>query len=236
MFAINNRKDLENLSELVSLQDQVKAVRLQDKLGKQNFHEDMKKIFEPMTDAIKNTSENITKTITESSIKNNKAIENLNEKVLELMNDKGMIAPYLASSLVNLFKPGNKSQFKLIKDQSSIRLIDFLINGGIPVSLCSKMLTFTDSKKSFKLDGDFLETMTNYDFTVNHANPQDQKLTYEFGKEMKLDIKQKRRKSNRDKSMIKLLKSPAVMASGFSKRIFLSPDPVELCNRLKLLL
>ena len=42
LFAINNREDLQNLNELVSLQNQVKAVRLQDKLGKQNFHEDMK--------------------------------------------------------------------------------------------------------------------------------------------------------------------------------------------------
>ena len=47
LFAINNREDLENLNELASLQDQVKAVRLQDKLGKQNFREDMKKVFEP---------------------------------------------------------------------------------------------------------------------------------------------------------------------------------------------
>ena len=86
----------------------MKAVRLQDKLGKQNFHEDMKEVFEPMTDAIKNTSENITKTLTENFINNNKAIENLNEKILELMNDKGMIAPYLAFPLVNLFKPEKK--------------------------------------------------------------------------------------------------------------------------------
>ena len=43
LFAINNRDDLENLNELGSLQDQVKAVRLQDKLGKQNLHEDIKK-------------------------------------------------------------------------------------------------------------------------------------------------------------------------------------------------
>ena len=53
---------------------------------------------------------------------------------------------------------------------------------------------------------------------------------------MKFDIKQKRRKSNRDKSMIKLLKSPAIMASGISKTIFISSDPDEFCNRLKLLL
>ena len=111
LFPIKDREDLEKLNQLASLQDQLKAVRLQDKLGKQNFHKDMKKVFEPMTDAIKNTSENITKFLSEKSINNNKAIENLNEKILEMMNDKGMIAPYLASSLVILFKPENKSQF-----------------------------------------------------------------------------------------------------------------------------
>ena len=51
---------------------------------------------------------------------------------------------------------------------------------------------------------------------------------------MKLDIRQKGRKSNRDKSMIKLLESPAIMASGISKTIFLTSDPDELCNRFKL--
>ena len=34
LFAIKNREDLDKLEELASLQDQVKAVRLQDKLGK----------------------------------------------------------------------------------------------------------------------------------------------------------------------------------------------------------
>ena len=62
------------------MQNQVKEVRLQDKLGKQNFHEDMEKLFEPLTDTIKNTSENITKTITETSVRNNKAMSDLGEK------------------------------------------------------------------------------------------------------------------------------------------------------------
>ena len=69
MFAINNREDLDKLEELASLQDQVKVVKLQDKLGEQNFHEDMKKVFEPVTKSLKNTSENLTKAITETSIK-----------------------------------------------------------------------------------------------------------------------------------------------------------------------
>jgi len=112
LYAVKNIEGLEKVAELFALQDQIKEVRLQDKFGKQNYHYDSNKLFEPMIDTIKNTSENITKTITETSIKNNEAISDLNEKVLELMSEKGLIAPYLASSLVNLFKPGNKINLK----------------------------------------------------------------------------------------------------------------------------
>ena len=59
LYAIKNVDDLENLNELASLEDQVKVVRLQDKLGKQNFHEDMKKVFEPVTKSLENTSQGI---------------------------------------------------------------------------------------------------------------------------------------------------------------------------------
>ena len=121
LYPINNREDLQKLDEAVSLQNQVNEVRLQDKLGDQNYHEDAKKLFKPMTDAIKTTSETITKTLTENSLNNNEAIENLNEKNLELMNDKGLISPYLASSLVNLFKPENKSQLRFKKTLIQLR-------------------------------------------------------------------------------------------------------------------
>ena len=69
LYSIKDREDLEKLSELVSLENQVKVVRLQDKLGKQKFHENVKKVFEPVTDTIKNTSEKLTKTLNESSTK-----------------------------------------------------------------------------------------------------------------------------------------------------------------------
>ena len=81
LFPIKDREDLEKLNEAVSLQNQVKVVRLQNKLGEQNFHEDMKKVFEPVTKSLENTSENLTKAITENSIKNNEAIENINNKL-----------------------------------------------------------------------------------------------------------------------------------------------------------
>ena len=80
MFPIRNLKDLQKLNETVSLQNQVKVVRLQDKLGKQKFHEDLKKIFEPIFKTLENTSENITKTITETSTKTTKQFQILMKK------------------------------------------------------------------------------------------------------------------------------------------------------------
>ena len=236
MFPIKDREDLEKLNELVSLQEQVKVVRLQDKLGKQNFHEDWKEVFEPVTKSLDKTSENISKTITENSINNNKAIKNLNEKILELMNDKGLIAPYLTTSLVELFKKDNKNQFRLRKDPNSTKMNDFLFHGTIPVTIFSNMITFRDSNKSFRLEGDLLKLITNYKFNADHSSPQDKKLIYEFAKEMNYDTKSTGRPSVRHTSIIKILESPAIMASGISKTIILSSDPNELCDRLKLLL
>ena len=51
---------------------------------------------------------------------------------------------------------------------------------------------------------------------------------------MKFDNKQKGWKSPRDESFLRLLKSPAIIASRNST-VFLSADPNELCDRLTLL-
>ena len=98
------------------------------------------------------------------------------------------------------------------------------------------MSTFRFSNESFELDGDLLKTIIIYIFNVDHSNPRDRKLVYEFGKEMKSDVKPKGPPSNRDNSMIKLFNSPAIMASGISNIMFLSSDRNDLCDRLKLLL
>ena len=235
LFPIKNKEDLENLKEAVSLQNEVKLVRLQDKLGEQNFHENMEKVFGPLTDTLKKTSESITKSITENSINNTKAIENLNEKILELMNDKGLIAPYLALPLVEVFRKDNKSQFRIRKDPNSTKLNDFLIHGTIPINIYSNMITFRDTKKTFRLEGDLLKVITNHKFNADHSSPQDKKIIYEFAKEMNYDTKSTGRPSTRHISITKILESPSIMASGITT-IFLSENADELCDRLKLLL
>ena len=233
-----DREDLENLNELASLQDQVKAVRLQDKLGEQNYHQKSEKLFEPVTKSIKDVSENITKTLTENSINNNKAIESINEKVLEIMNDRGIMASYLMSPLSKITNPENTTQFKLVKDSSSNRVNDLKINKTIPITLYGNILTFRDTGKQFELKGDLLEMITNSKFNVDLASLSDKKLMYDFAIEMKIDTKALGNKSIRDRNLIKLLNSPGLMvsASGIPKTIFLSSDPNELCDRSKLLL
>ena len=112
---------------------------------------------------------------------------------------------------------------------------DFLLHGIIPVTLYSKMLTFRDSNKNFKLDGDLLKTMTTCKFNVGLYNLQDGKSIREFAEEKKFDIKSMGRKSTSDSSIVGLPKLPAIIASGISTK-FLSTDPVELCDKLRLLL
>ena len=51
----------------------------------------------------------------------------------------------------------------------------------------------------------------------------------EFAKEFHFDVKAQYNKSTRDRRLIKLLKLPAVMASGIST-IILSSEPNELCD------
>ena len=120
LCSIKDREALKELNELPSLQDQVKVIRLQNKLGKRNLHEDMKKIFKPVTKSLENTSQDITKTITETSIKNNQAIEKLNNTLLEIMNDRGILASYLMSPLSEITNLENTSHFKLVKTRIQI--------------------------------------------------------------------------------------------------------------------
>ena len=90
LYSIENREDLKNLHELISLQKQVKELRLRDNVEKQNFLEKIKKVFEPVTDTIKNTSEDLTKTMMLTSKENNKAFENLKNKFLEIKKYRGL--------------------------------------------------------------------------------------------------------------------------------------------------
>ena len=124
---------MEKLEELASLKNQVEDLRLQDRLGKQNFHNGLTETFEPVTKSNKDISEDVTKKIAEISIENNIALANLNEKLLEKLKDRGLVASYLLSPLSENINLEQTSHSKLVKDLCSNRVIDLLINKTIPV-------------------------------------------------------------------------------------------------------
>ena len=83
-----------------------------------------------------------------------------------------------------------------------------------------------------------MKLITNKNYNVDLASLADKKLLYDFAKQMHFDENFHGNRSTRDRSLIRLLKSPGLMvsASGVSKTIFLSSDPIKLCDRLKFLL
>ena len=195
LFEVKYREDLADLEELASLQDQVEEIWLQDKPGKQNYHQNTKTILEPITDAFKNTSQDTTNTFTETSFRNNKAIENLSEKFLEKKNDSGILASCLLSPPSKTSNPENTSQFDLVEDSNSKRVNDMLIHNTIPVTLYNVLLIFRGTGNEFELKGDLLKMTTNKNYNVDLASLSDKKLLYDFAKEMYYDVKDPGRKS-----------------------------------------
>ena len=61
LYSIKKRDVLQTLEELASLQNEVKDLRSRGKLGKQNFIENKEKVFEPVTNTIKDSSQDMTK-------------------------------------------------------------------------------------------------------------------------------------------------------------------------------
>ena len=103
------------------------------------------------------------------------------------------------------------------------------------------MLIFRDTNEKFELEQVFLKTKTDENFNVELADLLDKKLIFEFAKEMNFDEKALGKKSTRDKTLIRLLDSPFIMAKSLQKESFSytrwpSYNYNEFCDRLKLFL
>ena len=112
------------------------------------------------------------------------------------------------------------------------------INKTIPLTLWNNLLTFRDTGQKFELKGDLLKLITNKNYNVDIAGLSDKKIMFVFAKELNFDLKARSIKSTRDRTLIKLLKSPSliIFASSVSKTKFLLSDPDVLCNGLTLIL
>ena len=151
------------------------------------------------------------------------------------MNISGKLTSYLLSppSEITYLEP--TSQIKLVKNPQSYRPNDLLMNKTKPNTRYHNFLAFCDADKNFKLHGDLLKTILNKNYNLDFAKLSDKKLLFELAMEMFFDEKTSGDKNDRNKSFIRLLQSPSIMASGIST-IFLPENPNELCDRSNLLL
>ena len=118
----------------------------------------MKKVFEPVTKTMKDVSGKLTKTMMITSKDSNKALENLNNKLLGIMKDRGITASYLLFPSSKITNSEYSTQFNLVKNCNSNRVIDLLTSNSTPITLPDNWLTFCDTGRKFELKGDLLKS------------------------------------------------------------------------------
>ena len=171
MYSIHNRDDWEKLKKLQSSKSALKAERLKQSLGKQDFHYDMEKVFEPVTEnQIKNINNQA-----ELSEKQIQALQDSNEKHTQAI-EKQTKAIQESSDIVN--KNLHHSIQQGIKDYDEIskknnQLLTNLVNSNQVdssiVETISNLLT-DKTKSQFSLEK-INDDNPNL-FYINPHNPQ----------------------------------------------------------------
>ena len=95
----------------------------------------MKKVFKLVTKSSKDASQDVTMTTTVNSKENNEALENLNNKLSDVMKDRGVLAFYLLFLWSKITISEHTSQYNLKKETDLKRVNDLLINKTVPVTL-----------------------------------------------------------------------------------------------------
>ena len=258
MYSIHNRNDLELAKKLQETKSLIKAERLKEKLGRQDFHYDMEEVFEPVTEnqkqikkvsetqiqALNDSTESTTKAIRESSkilnknlqksiqqgIENYDEITKKNNEILTNLVNSNQVDSSIVKTISNLLNDKNKSQFSLEPVEGSSNF--FTINSTYDpqlVQIRGSTLTFQNGESYDLNNPDLKYFITNTQFEKPFDNLD---LIYSFLHDMKYNIKKGDMKSDRY-NFIKDLLQPQI-GSGL-KFIFLPSDPNELVDQLQLL-
>ena len=166
MSSIHNRDDLEKLEKLQESKSLIKAERLKQLLGKQDFHYDMEEVFEPVTvmqlEATKNQ-----KQLSEKQIQ---ALRDFSQTAVQAIQDQ--------TQAIREIKDLQKSieEYDEITNRNN-QLITNLVNSNQVDSSIVKIvpnLLNDKNKCQFSLEPIHgLEPMNPNLFTINPHNPQE---------------------------------------------------------------
>ena len=170
MYSIHNRDDLEKLKKLQETKSSLKAERLKEKLGKQDFHYDMEEVFEPVTE---NQKQNQTKQ-QELSEKQIQALRDSTQTTTQAIQDQTRA---IQESSNTLNKKIHKSVKEGIQEYDKIthrndQIVTDLVNSNQVDSSIVKTVSnlLNDNNKSqFSLEP--VEGSSNL-FTINPTDPQ----------------------------------------------------------------
>ena len=215
MYSIHTRDDLEKLKKLQETKSSLKAERLKEKLGKQDFHYDLEEVFEPVTTkqvesnekqlqaienqtrAIEHNNNTLQNSIKEG-IKQYNEITNHNNQLLTSLVNSNQVDSSIVKTVSNSLNDKNKSQFSLEPiegyPQSSANL--FTINPHNPQQVLIKGSTMTfENGNSYNLNDPDLQyfiTNTQFDKQINNWDS-----IYNFLNDMKYDLNYGDKKSIR---------------------------------------
>ena len=269
MYSIHNRDDLEKLKNLQESKSLIKAERLKQLLGKQDFHYDMEEVFEPVTEkqskqqelsekqiqALRNSTETTTQAIQDQtraiqessntlnkklhkSVKEYDKISNRNNQVLTNLVNSNTVDSSIVKTVSNLLNDNNKSQFSLEPVEGSSNLFTMNpITNPQQVLIKGSTMTF-ENGNTYNLNNPDLSYFITY--TQLDKEIQNEKLIYNFLKDMKYDLNYGDKKSKRYYFIKDLINQytyrdqQSQLGSGLNF-IFLPSDPDELVDQLKLL-
>ena len=140
MYSIHNRDDLEKLKEMQEAKSSLKAERLKEKLGKQDFHYDMEEVFEPVTEKQK---QNISKQ------------QELSEKQIQVLRDSTQTTTQAIQDQTRAIQESsntfNKTLHKSVKE--GIQEYDKITNRNNQI--------VTDLVNSNQVDSSIVKTVSN---------------------------------------------------------------------------
>ena len=140
MYSIHTRDDLEKLKKLQETKSSLKAERLKEKLGKQDFHYDLEEVFEPVTENQKK-SQNQTKLESEKQLQ---ALRDSTQTTTQAIQDQTRAIRESSNTL-------NKKLHKSLKE--GIQEYDKISNRDNQV--------LTNLVNSNTVDSSFVKTVSN---------------------------------------------------------------------------
>ena len=170
MYSIHNRDDLEKLKKLQETKSSLKAERLKEKLGKQDFHYDMEEVFEPVTENQKK-SQNKTKLESEKQIQ---ALRDSTQTTTQAIQDQTRAIQESSNTLNKKLQKSVKQgiqEYDKITNRNNQIVTDLVNSNQVDSSIVKTVSNLLNVNKKSQFSLEPVEGSSNL-FTINPHNPQ----------------------------------------------------------------